>query len=112
VRVGRAERIAGTAPGSVERARRASAEACCHVDASEAVMNGERPPGRLPEALTRLLAAPKSAIWPTPDDPHRLRLGRQRPRHPSWAIRGVWLWALLYNLFGFAILATLWWTMH
>jgi hypothetical protein len=81
-------------------------------------MNGERPPGpkatgpHLPEALTRLLKAPKSAIWPTPEDRHRARPGRPRPRQPSWAVRGVWLWAILYNLIGFAILATLWRTMH
>jgi hypothetical protein len=76
-------------------------------------MNGERPPGpHLPETLTRLLGAPKSAIWPTPEDRNRLRLGRQRPRQPSRAILGVWLWAILYNLIGFAILAALWQTMR
>jgi hypothetical protein len=72
-------------------------------------MNGERPPDpHLPETLTRLLRAPKSAIWPTPEDRNRLRLGRQRPRQPSRAILGVWLWAILI---GFAILAALWRTM-
>ena len=76
-------------------------------------MNGELPPGRnLPEALIRLLKAPRSAIWPTPEDRHRLRLGRQRPRQPSKAVMGVWIWAILYNVIGFAILATLWRTMH
>ncbi|MCJ2144157.1 hypothetical protein [Methylobacterium sp. E-066] len=76
-------------------------------------MNGEPPPGlNLPEALTRLLKAPRSAIWPTPEDRYRLRLGRQRPREPSRAVMGVWIWAILYNLIGFAILATLWRTMH
>ena len=76
-------------------------------------MNGERPPGLdLPDALTRLLRAPKSAIWPTPEDRHRLRLGRQHPRQPSRAVVGVWLWAILFNLIGFAILAALWRTMH
>ncbi|CAM2837810.1 MULTISPECIES: hypothetical protein [Methylobacterium] len=76
-------------------------------------MNGERPPGTdLPDALTRLLRAPKSAIWPTPEDRDRLRLGRQRPRQPSGAVLGVWIWAILYNVIGFAILATLWRTMH
>ncbi|GJE51704.1 hypothetical protein GOFOIKOB_4765 [Methylobacterium tardum] len=81
-------------------------------------MNGERPPDphspdpHLPETLTRLLRAPKSAIWPTPEDRNRLRLGRQKPRQPSHAILGVWLWAILYNLIGFAILAALWWTMR
>ena len=79
-------------------------------------MNGERPPGpepsKLPEALTRLLKAPKGAIWPTPEDRHRLRLGRQRPRQPSRAVLGVWLWVILYNVIGFAILASLWRTMH
>ncbi|MGH1575285.1 hypothetical protein ACRAWG_37345 [Methylobacterium sp. P31] len=84
------------------------------VAASEAVINGERPPGppHLPESLTRLLKAPKSAIWPTPEDRHRLNLGRQRPRHPSRAVLGVWLWVILYNVIGFAILAALWRTMH
>ncbi|KNY23752.1 hypothetical protein [Methylobacterium sp. ARG-1] len=76
-------------------------------------MNGEPPPGlNLPEALTRLLKAPRSAIWPTPEDRHRLRLGRQRPRQPSKAVMGVWIWAILYNVIGFAILASLWRTMH
>lgn len=76
-------------------------------------MNGERPPDpHLPETLMRLLRAPKSAIWPTPEDRNRLRLGRQRPRQPSRAILGVWLWAILYNLAGFAILAALWRTMR
>ncbi|MCJ2058373.1 hypothetical protein MKL09_17670 [Methylobacterium sp. J-048] len=76
-------------------------------------MNGEKPPGlNLPEALTRLLKAPRNAIWPTPEDRHRLRLGRQRPRVPSRAVMGVWIWAILYNVIGFAILATLWRTMH
>ena len=76
-------------------------------------MNGERPPGpHLPDTLTRLLRAPKSAIWPTPEDRKRLRLGRQRPRQPSRAILGVWLWAILYNVVGFAILAALWRTMR
>jgi hypothetical protein len=80
-------------------------------------MNGERPPDPhspdppLPDTLTRLLRAPKNAIWPTPEDRNRLRLGRQRPRQPSRAILGVWLWAILYNLIGFAILAALWRTM-
>jgi hypothetical protein len=76
-------------------------------------MSGDRPPGsQLPETLTRLLDAPKSAIWPTPEDRNRLRPGRQRPRQPSRAVLGVWLWAILYNGIGFAILATLWRTMH
>lgn len=76
-------------------------------------MNGEPPPGlNLPEALTRLLKAPRGAIWPTPEDRHRLRLGRQRPREPSRAVMGVWIWAILYNVIGFAILATLWRKMH
>lgn len=76
-------------------------------------MTGERPPGpHLPDTLMRLLKAPKSAIWPTPEDRHRLRTGRQKPRQPSRAVLGVWLWAILYNLAGFAILATLWRTMH
>ena len=77
-------------------------------------MNGKRPPGinTLPETLTRLLEAPRSAIWPTPDDRNRLRPGRQRPSRPSRAVMGVWLWAILYNLAGFAILATLWRTMR
>ncbi|MCJ2126045.1 hypothetical protein [Methylobacterium sp. J-077] len=76
-------------------------------------MTGERPPGLdLPEALTRLLKAPRTAIWPTPEDRNRLRLGRQRPSQPSRAVIGVWIWAILYNLIGFAILATLWRTMH
>ncbi len=76
-------------------------------------MDGEGPPGpHLPETLTRLLRAPKNAIWPTPEDRHRPRLGPQRPRRPSRAILGVWVWAILYNVIGFAILATLWRTMH
>ena len=58
------------------------------------------------------LRAPKTAIWPTPEDRNRLRLGTPRPRQPSRAILGVWIWAILYNLIGFAILAALWWTMH
>lgn len=76
-------------------------------------MNGERPPGpHLPDTLTRLLTAPEGAIWPTPDDRNRPRPGHARPRAPSRAALGVWLWAILYNLIGFAILATLWWTMR
>jgi len=27
-------------------------------------------------------------------------------------VLGVWIWAILYNVFGFAILAGLWWTMR
>ncbi|MEE7489843.1 hypothetical protein ACU4GR_29155 [Methylobacterium oryzae CBMB20] len=76
-------------------------------------MTGETPHGpHLPEALTRLLKAPRTAIWPTPDDRNRLRLGRPRPRQPSRAVLGVWIWAILYNVIGFAILAALWWTMR
>lgn len=65
----------------------------------------------LPDALTRLLSAPDSAIWPTPEDRHRARPGRQRPRAPSRAVTGVWLWVLMYNVVGFTILAALWRTM-
>ena len=79
-------------------------------------MNGEQPSGpqppNLPEVLTRLLTAPKGAIWPTPEDRHRPRPGPQRPRQPSRAVLGVWLRVIFYNLVGFAILATLWQTMQ
>lgn len=75
-------------------------------------MRGDRPPdNRLPETLTRLLTAPRDAIWPTPEDRHRLRLGRERPRQPSRAVVGVWVWAVIFNVAGFAILAALWRTM-
>ncbi len=33
-------------------------------------------------------------------------------RQPSRAVLGVWIWAILYNVVGFAILAALWWTMR
>ncbi len=66
---------------------------------------------RLPESVTRHLASPKQAIWPTPDDRNRSRTGRHRPRHPSRAFAGVWLWVAAYNLIGAAILAALWASM-
>ncbi|MDP4024477.1 hypothetical protein Q8W71_17770 [Methylobacterium sp. NEAU 140] len=68
----------------------------------------ERP---LPESLTRHLSAPRAAIWPTPDDRNRITTGAPRPRWPSRAYGGVWLWALAYNLVGFAILFLLWASM-
>lgn len=65
----------------------------------------------LPESLTRHLKAPRSAIWPTPDDRHRPRTGAHRPRVPSGVFKGLWLWAVAYNLIGAAILAVLWASM-
>lgn len=65
----------------------------------------------LPESLTRLLDAPRSSIWPTPDDRHRPRTGPSRPRVPTRAHAGLWLWAIVYNVAGAAILYALWRSM-
>ena len=75
-------------------------------------MSGDRSPDDgLPETLTRFLTAPRDVIWPTPEHRHRPRLGRERPRQASRAAVGVWIWALTFNVVGFAILAALWRTM-
>ncbi|MBE7203029.1 MAG: hypothetical protein INR70_35255 [Parafilimonas terrae] len=66
---------------------------------------------RLPESVTRHLQRPKHAIWPTPDDRHRPRTGRHRPRIPTRVFTGVWLWVAVYNIVGAAILAALWASM-
>lgn len=66
---------------------------------------------RLPESLTRHLKRSRDAIWPTPDDRHRHRTGAHRPRIPSAVFKGLWMWALAYNLIGAVILAVLWASM-
>ena len=66
---------------------------------------------RLPDSVTRHLNAPREAIWPTPDDRHRVRTGAHRPNVPTRVFHGVWLWAAVYNLVGAAILAVLWASM-
>ncbi len=68
----------------------------------------DRPKPRLPESLTGHLRHPKNAIWPTPGDRHRPQTGPHRPRVPTRAFKGVWLWAIVYNVVGAAILAILW----
>ena len=73
-------------------------------------MDDDRSPTRaLPEALTQLLVAPGRTINPTPDGRNRRPF---RPRRPlRRAAAGVWLWALMFNVAGFAILAALWRSM-
>ncbi len=71
----------------------------------------ERPEPPLPDSVTRYLARPKQAIWPTPDDRNRYRTGAHRPKVPSRAFTGVWIWVAVYNLIGAAILAALWASM-
>ena len=71
-------------------------------------MTGDRSrDGALPEALTRFLAAPESVIRSTPGERTRSR----QPSQPRRAVTGVWVWALTFNVVGFAILAALWRSM-
>ncbi|GJD79145.1 hypothetical protein [Methylobacterium gregans] len=70
--------------------------------------SGQRP---LPECLTRFLDMPAPGA-PAPAAPPRAEQPRAvSRRHPNRALRGTLVWALLYNLIGFTVIAMLWQAM-
>ena len=78
------------------------------------IKGADPPPDRpLPDCLTRFLSAPSTAaIEATPGDRSRTERAAPSPLPRNLALRGAIIWAVVYNVVGFALLWWVWSTMR